>query len=243
MTPPTDVDAADTPVTAPPRLSMRAFWHDVGDEVFSLDRGLLWTAWRMTRRPGSLIRHYVVDRESRTTRPLRFFLIGFALMALAFQYAGAADATIDGVREGMQRGGGRGSAITDAVIVVLRHIQWLLLCIALPVLAGALRLVFRRFDPNFAEMWVFGLYLMGEVWLVWAVLVTLSSFAGLPGLLYLLLVVPPLTLIAACLGYFDGGRLAIAWRALLVTAVVGIAVVLSLGIAIAIASSLVVRFT
>ena len=86
-----DLDTQVSSKTLPPRLTMAHFWQDFSDEVLSVDRGVPWTFRRMTVNPGAAIRDFVVDRNARMTRPLRYFLIGFALYALLFRFTLGAD--------------------------------------------------------------------------------------------------------------------------------------------------------
>lgn len=177
---------------------MQAFWRDLGDEAFSLDRGLPWTFVRMTRNPGATIRAFVVDRDPRITRPLRYFLIGFALLALTFGLEpGVADLG-DMIREASGDVGG-GAAIW----AVMGQLLWLLLFTVPPSIAAALRLAFARYGPGFAEMWVFALYCCGHVMFFGAAAIGLAQMFKLDLVAAVTMVVlPPALLLVGCLGYF-----------------------------------------
>jgi hypothetical protein len=201
-TPEPTIDATPRAVepvpAAPPRLTMQAFWRDFGDEVFSLDRGVPWTFVRLLRNPGAAIRAYVVDRDARTTRPLRWFLIGFALLALAFGRVGGAGDLGELIRDAT---GDRDGAA--AMWVVLQHILWLLLFTVPPAIAGGLRIAFARHAPSFAEMWVFALYACGQLLVYAAGVLLLPRWPGLDLLGAVAMVAgPPVFLLVACLGYF-----------------------------------------
>lgn len=192
-----------SPNAPPPRLTMKAFWRDFGDEVLSLERGLPWTFWQMCRSPGALIRRYVDERDPRVVRPLRWFLLGFALMAVVFQSVGGTESAQSGFRTGLA-GRSEDEAIAQALWTVMSHLQWVLLGAVFPAGAHALTVVYRRHGPEFAEMWVFCLYLAGQVLGVWALLLAFDHYLELPGVAQAMLAMPAAWLIAACLGYFPG---------------------------------------
>lgn len=192
-----------SPATTPPRLTMKAFWRDFGDEVFSLERGLPWTFWQLCRSPGALIRRYVDQRDPRVVRPLRWFLLGFALMAIVFQSVGGTESAQAGFRTGLA-GRDDEAAMAQAIWTVMSHLQWVLLGAVFPAGAHALTVVYRRHGPEFAEMWVLCLYLAGQVLGVWALLLASESYLQIPGTAQAMLAMPAAWFIAACLGYFPG---------------------------------------
>jgi len=192
-----------SPTDPPPRLTMNAFWRDFGDEVFSLERGLPWTFWQLCRSPGALVRRYVDQRDPRVVRPLRWFLLGFALMALVFQSVGGAESAQEGFHVGLA-GRSDQDAMAQAIWSVMANLQWVLLGAVFPAGAHALTVVYRRHEPEFAEMWVFCLYLAGQVLGVWALLLAFDQFLAVPGIAQAMLAMPAVWFIAACLGYFPG---------------------------------------
>ena len=192
-----------SPSAPPPRLTMKAFWRDLGDEVFSLERGVPWTFWQLCRSPGALIRRYVDQRDPRVVRPLRWFLLGFALIAVVFQSVGGIEAARTGFRSGLA-GQADGPAVAQALWTVMSNLQWVLLGAVFPAGARALTVVYRRHAPEFAEMWVFCLFLAGQVLAVWALLMATDEVFPLPGAGQAMLAMPAAWFIAACLGYFPG---------------------------------------
>ena len=134
----------------------------------------------------------------RLTRPLRYFLVGFALLALAF--AGTAgDADVGDLLRDAAGDAGGGAAIW----AVLRHGLWLLLFTVPPSIAVALRVAFARHGPGFAEMWVFALYCCGHLFCFWAATLGFAWVSHLDMVpAVALLVLPPVLLLVACLGYF-----------------------------------------
>ena len=105
-----------------------------------------------------------------------------------FHAIGAPESALAGFREG-QAGGQAGR---DAAVAwwVLSQVQWLLLFAAVPATAAALCRAFARDDPNFAEMWVFALYVAGQSLLLGAVWMLLEHWTAWGGFV-LLLAAPP----------------------------------------------------
>ncbi len=219
---------------APARLTMAAFWRDFGDEVLSLDRGLPWTFWQMLVRPGATVRRYVQRRDARVVRPLRYFLIGFALLALMAQITGAASAALDEFERGFTGQSGPGPE-GGAILAVMTQVQWLLLGICLPAMAYALQRLHRLHDPNFAEMWVLSMYVTGHCLLLWALPMMLGDNPP-PLLLPLLALIPPVWFVFTAAGYFPGSLGARLARALCALALAGSLMLLFLIACIAVTS-------
>jgi hypothetical protein len=206
-----EINAPEKPVANPTRLTMGGFWRDVADEVFSSDRGLPWTAWRLTVDPGGTIRAYVMRRDPKVTRPLRYFLVGFAVAVLLFQSVNNLVSTEHVVR--IIFGSGAGAT---ALWAVFQHMLWLTLVTVVPAIACGLRIAYASDRPTFAEMWVFAVYVSGHLLIImgftlWALLFGLTD-GSLRGAIAAIMMVclPPLYLIATCLGYFPHPG---AWRA------------------------------
>lgn len=215
-----------TPDAAPPRLTMAAFWRDFGDEVLSLDRGLPWTFAQMMLRPGFLVRRYVLVRDPRVVRPLRYFLIGFALLAVSAQISGAAAAALGGFERGFTAEAGPGT-VGAAIIAVLGQVQWLLLGIGMPAMAAALLRVHRAQQPNFAEMWVLSMFVAGHCLLLAAL--PMQFGPHLPAfILPLMLLLPALWFVWTTIGYFTGPMAPRLFRAVLAMILAGVLMILFL---------------
>jgi hypothetical protein len=195
------MDLPPTDAALPPRLTMRAFWRELGDGMFNLERGLPWTFWRLLRAPGALIRDFVVRRDPRIVRPVRWFLLGFGLLALVFQAAGGGDVVYASIAA-ETKGGADASSDAQAFWWLLTKAQWLLLVSVVPAGAAGLCKAYRREQPEFAEMWVFCLYVAGQAMLLIALLATLEGLSGWPVFGYAALATVPALYVAACVGYF-----------------------------------------
>jgi hypothetical protein len=205
----------------PPRLTMAAFWRDFSDEVLSLDRGLPWTFWQLLVRPGWLVRLYVDRRDPRVSRPVRYFLLGFVLLALMMgsrSPKGASDSLESIIRSGFGDAGGGA-----AVWTVLEHPVLLALVTIVPATASGLRLAYARHAPTFAEMWVFAVYVIAQVFVYWSLIgigeVWLGERNAEAGAILppIILVLPVACLMATCLEYFPEPGLGRVLRASLAT--------------------------
>ncbi len=218
----------------PARLTMAAFWRDFGDEVLSLDRGLPWTFWQMLVRPGATVRRYVQQRDARVVRPLRYFLIGFAVLALFSQITGAGSAALGGFERGFTGAHGPGPE-GGAILAVMSQVQWLLLGTCMPAMAYALYRLYRVHGPNFAEMWVLAMFVTGHCLLLWALPITLGDH--LPAFLFVLMsLLPPGWFVATAVGYFPGPLGARFVRALAAMALAGFLMLLFLIACVAVTS-------
>ena len=207
----------DTELAVRPRLTMRRFLAELTDEVFSLDRGLPWTLWRMFVDPRSVVRGYIEGRDARATKPVRYFLI----VAVAVTLAGAwLETRFPGppTRPGIEASGPRGNvAASDDPAAALktrahqvgyelghfaRRLEsgqpHRLLLALLPFLAAGLFVAFHRQQLNFAEHWVVAMYVTAQLYLVggiparflggWAGGVGAFVYAVLPALFLYLVV-------------------------------------------------------
>jgi hypothetical protein len=130
-------------------LTLKDLWQQVADELFSLDRGLPYTILQLFRAPGATVRRYVLERDPRITRPIRYFLIpGTAFAALTLALRPRLDALTQ------VRAGTREAAISEFAY------DNLLLLAAAGIVVGAIAtwIVFRSRRPTLAETGVLSTY-------------------------------------------------------------------------------------
>lgn len=193
-----------------PRLSVRAFIHELVDEVFSLDRGLPWTLGQLLLHPGTTIRRYVVQRDPRVTRPIRLLLISLAVAALLIPGSDYGQGFARGFAEASSDPSSAGSAATlQALLSYFRHFDLILVTCWIPAVAAAAQSCYPRAQLNAAEALAFGSYSLAL--LLWLVL-PLGLLPGNVATGYLLLAIGG-SLVACHHGYHrpDGSAL---WRAL-----------------------------
>ena len=148
-----------SPATAerPPRLDAKHLLHEWGQELFSLERGLLHTVARLATRPGEAIRRYIEWRDPRMVRPTRLLLIVFAVAALIWQFDVVGGQFSAGFDTGINAGTGEHPMLRSMRLLAEHFSLILTLCWA-PAAAGAFQRCYRALDINLAEAMVFGLY-------------------------------------------------------------------------------------
>ena len=147
------------PQVRPPRLSARQLLGDLVEELFSLDRGLLWTFAQLIVRPGGTIRRYIDWREPRLTKPSRLLLLVLAVAALLWQIPSLGIDFGRGMAEGMDvADGGREALVAQAFLAVVSHFDLWLVVSWVPAVGAAMQRSFRRLGLNLAEAVVAGFY-------------------------------------------------------------------------------------
>jgi hypothetical protein len=141
------------------RLTVPAIAHQVASEVLNLDRGILFTALELTRRPGEAIRDYVRGRRVRYTGPVKYFVLTVALTTFATTQLGV----LDEVATGMFHETGPGAAVMARQASAFMS-QWMTLFMALgvPFTAGLTHRLFRRAGLTYAEHLALNLYSYGH---------------------------------------------------------------------------------
>ena len=143
----------------PGRFTLRAVLTRQVTGALDLDRGLLFTAVELFRRPGHMARDYVRGQTVSYANPVKYFLIVGALTTLACVKSGLAGQMADEFVRGMTTSTkGRVSPGTGAVVEVISSYFTLLLAFTLPTAALSTRWVFRRAGYNYAEHLIFNIY-------------------------------------------------------------------------------------
>lgn len=198
--------------TAVPRLSAQAFFADVADELFSLDRGVPYTLGQLLIRPGATIRRYIVARDARLTKPFRLVVICLAVVAALVHLSGIGDSFLHDFNNAASRPvDANASAFRAAMNAVTGNLDVMLVLCWVPAIAAGVQSLYKRHQLNYAEVFVFGLYTL-PLMLLWLVpMLLLIAWSGdAPGWLLPVLAMTPVVLSAH--GYFrpDGEPL---WRA------------------------------
>ncbi|HST57479.1 MAG TPA: DUF3667 domain-containing protein [Longimicrobium sp.] len=163
------------------RLTVPAIVDQVASDVLNMDRGVLFTALELTRRPGDAIRDYVQGKRVRYTGPVKYFVLTVALTTFATTQLGM----VDEIAEGMLHDAHGPAAFTPAQASAFMS-QWMTLFMALgvPFTAAVTHRVFRRAGMTYAEHLVLNLYSYGHQCLgLVAALLLGSAFPGAEGVL------------------------------------------------------------
>lgn len=172
-------------------LTIRSVIDDFSHQIASWEWPLLRTIGDMLWRPGFVASEYVRGRRQAYTNPLKFcFVTGALVVATAQLLPGAAEAT-SGV-ENLPENAARARPVLEW------YGRWLhlLYFFTLPILAGMMRLAFRRGGRSYVECLVLCLFVLGEVFLIQLMLMPLVVYVHKAfGLVSL----------AVALGYFGWG--------------------------------------
>lgn len=194
-----------------PRLSARVFFNDVAGELFSLDRGVPYTLGQLLLRPGPTIRRYIVERDPRLTKPFRLVVICLAVLAALGHLTGLDAGMTAGLEGTPQDQDSTGGAFRAAIAAVANNFDLVLVLCWVPAIAAGVQSLYKPYQLNYAEVFVFGLYTLPQM-LIWlSPMMLLVAWTGnAPGWMLPTLAMTPVVLSAH--GYFrpDGEPL---WRA------------------------------
>jgi hypothetical protein len=162
----------------PGRFTVRGILTHLVTDAFDLNRGLLFTAVALFRRPGEAVREYVSGATVRYTNPVKYLVVCVALAVFATIQVGATGEIAGGFAEGA---GERGAMEAQRVTEVLDRYMNVLMAAAVPFMAAASRLFFRRARLNYAEHLIFNLYVYAQQSLLFLPFVPLMALRT-PGL-------------------------------------------------------------
>lgn len=161
------------------RITTRAVLGSAIDALFSLDSRLVRTVLGLTRGPGRVATDYVEGRRARYVAPFRYYVIVLAMGVALASVLGVdlLDASQGLIRsEGIEitsDGDGSGERMRGVIREWLGHV----LLLALPILAGLLRVLFPRSGRNYAECYVLALYTAAHAQLLGACLLVFDPLA------------------------------------------------------------------
>ena len=191
------------------QLTVRVVWRGFAHDVLDLDRGLLLAVREMTLRPGAMIRSYVAGQRQRYGNPFTYlFLSGALSLVLWSLFAGPMAAQMN--ERIMRRASSiaafspeqkaRWVALQLALVPYTAHIG-VAMCLAFVVL---LRVFFRKSGYNFAEIFIFGLFATGQIFLVGSVVLVVLLLLGGSYNVYtaVTLATYPIIYTQAALGFF-----------------------------------------
>ncbi len=138
---------------------MRGILTHLATDAFDLNRGLLFTAVALFRRPGEVVREYVSGATVRYTNPVKYLVVCVALVVFASIQMGATGEMAGGFTEGY--GAGSADRAKQATELLDRYMN-VLMAVAVPFMAAASRLLFRRAGLNYAEHLIFNLYVYAQ---------------------------------------------------------------------------------
>ncbi len=141
------------------RFTLRSILTQLVTDAFDLNRGLLFTAVALFRRPGRVVREYVSGATVRYTNPVKYLVVCVALVVFATIQLGATGEVAGGFTAGY---GADSAAKVQRVTELLNRYMNVLMALAVPFMAAASRLFFRRAGLNYAEHLIFNLYVYAQ---------------------------------------------------------------------------------
>ena len=196
------------------RLNVRQSLSSAAGHLFNMDAVVPRTFIDLWRNPGRVAREYVDGRRVTYVQPFRYCLTAVALMMLVYAIVGRdpktflyeTDVTFTPAMLKFQ---------AETMAFVLRHLNVVIFA-ALPLQALVLKGLFRRSRFNYAEVLSFTLYVMGQSFLISAVLAAVYiSVSELQ--FFLRLGVQLIYLVYASIGFFDEHRVLTVFKCLMAT--------------------------
>ncbi|MCB9914935.1 MAG: DUF3667 domain-containing protein [Planctomycetes bacterium] len=197
---------------ARPRLEARAVLLDALHNFVGWESALARTLRGLVTGPGRMVNAYVAGRRRAYVNPARFCLLSLALWFFATRAVGLDPLDSSGVRFDATGSEGAQHVAAEVRNLLQRHLD-LLMYLSLPILALALRGLFRRRERNLAECLVLVLYLAGFRYLVTAALAPVQATLGF-GQVLGRVVAGPLWLTWAARDFFGTAWWGSLWRTL-----------------------------
>jgi hypothetical protein len=152
------------------RLTLKSIWALVVDDVFEVDKGLLYTIKSLTINPGKTSLDYINGRTKRYYSPLKYlifwtalFFILTSLFPLVRETQSTNDIIINSTKPFSPE------SLPDFVVsfseMMFSHIDLFYLGLV-PFLSLLSYVVYRKRNKNFAELSIMYLYILGHIILI-----------------------------------------------------------------------------
>jgi len=141
------------------RITMRVLFAEFITLITNADRGLLHTFWMLIKSPGKVARDYIGGSTVMYASPLRFTLIGTAIITVVFIGMGVYDRQMEEMDGMMHQGQSQEAEMASKQIYALMKQYYQLISIMfIPIFAWITRLLFRKSQMNYAEHLVTNAY-------------------------------------------------------------------------------------
>lgn len=192
------------------RIDMAFIREQLQRDVFSVDRGLLFTFRELLMRPGMMLRGYLAGRRAGHIKPMVLLMLSVALLLFVSHMAGGEPMSADAVREKSADQ----QKMREALVGWINANFALVTLVLLPIEAAAFKLAFRRFrDNNYAEWLVILAYLTAMTSLLWTALLLVQPWLGAAGFSLVVMLGVFTYMAYALLQFFAGHpRWTILWR-------------------------------
>lgn len=148
------------------RLSLKSVFSAIFKKIFDIESGLLFTIKEMFLRPGKVVQDYIQGGQMKYAKPVQFFFLTTALVFLAFGFSELYQENVNAFKEGFQLGySGDDKSIPPYLQQLInRMVLWIkdvrtFIISSIPVYALVFKWMFRKAKLNYAEHFVFMLYI------------------------------------------------------------------------------------
>ena len=141
------------------RITLRVLFAEFISLITNADRGLLHTFWMLLTRPGKVARDYIGGSTVMYASPLRYTLVGTAIVTLVFIGMGVYDRQMEEMDGMMYQGQNQEAAMVSRQInALMKQYYQLISILFIPVFAWITRRLFRKSQMNYAEHLVTNAY-------------------------------------------------------------------------------------
>lgn len=164
----------------PGRFTVRGIVAHLVTDAFDLNRGLLFTAVALFRRPGEAVREYVSGATVRYTNPVKYLLVLAALAVVMMVRLDVFETQMRVLPGAMaaQESAEAQRMQAELSAWISRHMN-LLMIAGVPVIAWLSRRFFRAAGFNYAEHLVFNVFAYAQMCLLSLLVLPLTQAAGL----------------------------------------------------------------
>ncbi|HRK81067.1 MAG TPA: DUF3667 domain-containing protein [Saprospiraceae bacterium] len=141
------------------RITLRALFSELISLITNTDRGLLHTFWMLLKNPGKVVHDYIGGSTVQYASPLRYTLVGTALVTIVFIGMGVYDRQMAEMDSMMHQGHTpEAEMATNQIYALMRQYYQLISILFIPIFAWITRLLFRKSRLNYAEHLVTNAY-------------------------------------------------------------------------------------
>lgn len=167
------------------RLTVRGIVSHLVTDAFDLNRGLLFTATALFRRPGEAVREYLAGATVRYTNPVKYLLVLVALTVVMFMRLDVIETQVAMVSGDVTEKSAQAQQLHAQFSAWLSRHMNLLMIAGVPVIAWLSRRLFRPAGFTYAEHLVFNVFAYAQMCLLSLLVLPLTQAAGLgrPGMM------------------------------------------------------------
>lgn len=161
------------------RLTVRGIAAHLVTDAFDLNRGLLFTAAALFRRPGEAVREYLAGATVRYTNPVKYLLVLAALSVLMMVRLSVFETQLEMIPGIDSQESAHAQQIrAELTAWISRHMN-LLMIAGVPVIAWLSGRIFRSAGFTYAEHLVFNVFAYAQMCLLSLLVLPLTQVVGL----------------------------------------------------------------